>query len=176
MKKSLFLWQIIGITFTAVLGTILHFIYEWTKAIWLTPISAINESTWEHMKLLFFPSLIFAIAQCLHFKDTLKNFWCVKLIGIIFGVLLIPTLFYTYNGTLGKSPDWFNILIFFIADISSYTLEGYLFKFKKEFPKLCKLSFFTLILITATFIYFTYYPPILPIFKDPLSNLYGLIL
>ena len=61
MKRSLLLWQVFGLTFSAVLGTLLHFLYDWTDLEFLKPISAINESTFEHMKILFFPMLIFAI-------------------------------------------------------------------------------------------------------------------
>jgi hypothetical protein len=61
MKKNLFIWQLVGYTFATVLGTILHFLFDWTSAYFFTPIAAVNESTWEHMKILFFPLLIFAI-------------------------------------------------------------------------------------------------------------------
>ena len=44
--------------FISVLGVLLHFTYEWSGN---NPIvglfSATNESTWEHLKLLFFPML-----------------------------------------------------------------------------------------------------------------------
>ena len=53
-KKEITLWQVGGLTFTAVFGTLLHFAYEWTGFKFFAPVSGINESTWEHMKLLFF--------------------------------------------------------------------------------------------------------------------------
>ena len=61
MKRSLSIWQFAGFTFTAVLGTLLHFLYEWTQMIAFAPFSAVNESTWEHMKLLFIPMFLLAI-------------------------------------------------------------------------------------------------------------------
>ena len=57
-------WQITAVLFTLIFGTLLHFTYGLSGN---NPIvgtfSAINESTWEHLKLLFFPMLIFAIFE-----------------------------------------------------------------------------------------------------------------
>ena len=64
MKKDLFLWQFGGFVFTVVLGTILHFLYDLTnQSVLVAPFSAVNESTFEHMKLMYFPMLIFSLIQ-----------------------------------------------------------------------------------------------------------------
>ena len=115
MKRSIGLWQLMGFAATSLGGTLLHFLFDWLgNALWIAPFSAVNESTWEHMKLLFWPMLIFAAVQSFFFRDR-KDFWCVKLYGILLGLVLIPVIFYTFNGVIGKSPDWFNIAIFFIS-------------------------------------------------------------
>ena len=112
MKRSIGSWQLIGFSIASLGGTILHFLYDWlNEAVWIAPFSGVNESTWEHMKLLFWPTFIFAIIQSFFFKEH-KNFWCIKLRGILLGLSLIPVIFYTYNGVIGKSPDWINIAIF----------------------------------------------------------------
>ena len=105
MKKDLMIWQFAGFVISVALGTVLHFLFDWTGAYSLAPISAVNESTWEHMKILFFPMLIFSCAQYFFFREDFSGFWWVKLVGIIVGVLAIPILFYTYNGAFGKTPD-----------------------------------------------------------------------
>ena len=115
MKRNISLWQFSGFATVSLLGTLLHYLYEWSgKNRFVAAFAGINESTWEHMKLLYFPLLIFAIIQSFFFKDR-KDFWCVKLAGIIIGLTLIPVIFYTYNGIFGKSPDWINIAIFFVS-------------------------------------------------------------
>ena len=123
MKRSVGLWQLMGFAVTSLAGTLLHFLYDWFgEALWIAPFSSVNESTWEHMKLLFWPMFIFAVVQSFFFRDR-KDFWCVKLRGILLGITLIPVLFYTYNGAIGKSPDWLNIAIFFISAAISYIYE-----------------------------------------------------
>ena len=62
MKKNSFLWGLGGFTFTSVMGTLLHFLYELSGGrLWAAVISGVNESTWEHMKLLFWPLFLFAL-------------------------------------------------------------------------------------------------------------------
>ena len=101
MKKSVWIWELVGYTFVSLLGTILHFLYDWLDdAVWIAPFSGVNESTWEHMKLMFWPMFIFAIVESFFFKEY-NSFWCIKLGGILMGLGLIPLLFYGYNGIIG---------------------------------------------------------------------------
>jgi hypothetical protein len=174
MKRSLILWQIGGLTFSAVLGTLFHFLYNWTDFILFAPFSALNESTWEHMKLLFFPSFIFAIIQSIFFLKDYPLFWRIKLIGIMVGLLIIPTLFYTYNGVIGKSPDFINIAIFFISAAMAYVYETRLFLMGGKACKNPKRALAFLCVIALAFILFTFKTPPIEIFKDPLTGEYGI--
>jgi hypothetical protein len=174
MKKSMGYWQFLGFGVTALGGTLLHFLYDWLGgALWIAPFSGVNESTWEHMKLLFWPMLLFAAAQRL-FRRERGGFWCVKLRGILLGLGLIPTLFYTYNGVIGKSPDWINIAIFFLSAAAAYLFEARLFAKKKHGCKNERLSFALLLLIAALFTVFTFKPPQIGLFRDPLTGRCGI--
>ena len=174
MKRSIALWQFMGFALTSLGGTLLHFLYEWTgEALFVAPFSGVNESTWEHMKLLFVPMFIFAVAQSSFFRDR-KDFWCVKLKGILLGIVLIPILFYTYNGVIGKSPDWINIAIFFISAAVTYIYETRQFNKEKTVCKNPKLALGFLCVIAILFVIFTFATPKIGIFQDPLSGTYGI--
>ena len=174
MKKSVGLWQFAGFAVTSLAGTLLHFLYDWSgKALLAAPFSGVNESTWEHMKLLFWPTFIYAIVQSLFFREQ-KNFWCVKLRGILIGLILIPVLFYTYNGAIGKSPDWINIAIFFIAAAVSYIYETRRFGKEKSPCSHPKIALAILCGIAVLFILFTFLTPEINIFMDPLTGTYGI--
>ena len=167
-------WQFSGFGFTALLGTTLHFLYDLCgKPIYLAPFSAVNESTWEHMKILFFPLIIFAIIESKIFKERV-SFWTTKLKGTIIGIVLIPILFYTYNGAFGKSPDWINISIFFIAAAVTFIYETNLLKRNSNSTISTKTTIIILCIIAATFILLTFIPPQLPLFQDPISGSFGL--
>ena len=173
MKRSIGLWQLMGYAVTVLGGTVLHFLYEWLgDAVWIAPFSGVNESTWEHMKLLFWPMLLFAIVEYFFFRER-ADFWCVKLWGILLGLVMIPVLFYTYNGVIGKSPDFVNIAIFFVSAAASYFYETHLFRKERLCCRSPHFAIAALLAVTVAFIAFTFYTPKLGIFLDPLTGSYG---
>ena len=174
MKRSLFLWQFGGFTFSVVLGTILHFLYEWTNCLIFTPISAVNESTFEHMKILFFPMFFYAILEWFFLGKEYKNYWNAKLLGTFLGVELIPILFYTFKGCFGEPAGWLNVIFFFVSAFLAYLYEALILKSNK-YEKGGVASFITLIIIAILFALFTYITPKLPIFLDPVTNKYSII-
>lgn len=155
-------------------GTLLHFLYDWLgEAMWIAPFSGVNESTWEHMKLIFWPMLLYAVVQSFFFRDR-EDFWCIKLRGILLGLVLIPVLFYTYNGVVGKSPDWLNITIFFVSAAAAYLYETRLFEKRRGRCERPRLSVAVLCLIGVLFVAFTFVTPEIGVFRDPLTGGYGI--
>jgi hypothetical protein len=174
MKRTFPLWQALGFGITTLLGTILHFLYDWTGENFLiAPFAAVNESTWEHMKLLFWPMLAYTAVQSFFFRER-KDFLCIKLRGILLGLALIPVIFYTYNGVIGKSPDWLNIAIFFVCAGIAYIYEAGLFKRNEIRCKNPALAIAILSFIALCFIVFTFAAPEIGIFRDPLTGKYGI--
>ena len=174
MKRQIGLWQLAGFAVTSLLGTLLHFLYDLTGgSALIAPFSGVNESTWEHMKLLFWPLLIFAFIEWLFFRDK-EEFWCVKLRGTLLGLSLIPLIFYLYNGVIGKSPDWINIAIFFISAAAAYVYEARQFSSGRTRCKNPRLAIILLCVLATMFIVFTFATPTLAIFRDPLTGTFGI--
>lgn len=168
MRNKLLYWQIAGFLFTGIAGTLLHFLYDWSNQnIFVASFSAVNESIWEHMKLLFVPMFIFAVLERQFIGTPYENFWCVKLVGILMGIILIPMLYYTYTGISGMSKDWINIAIFFISAVATYLLEIWLFRNTPSFCISPLLALFILCLIALTFVILTFIPPKIPLFQAP---------
>ena len=174
MKEDCLLWQLGALTFTAVLGTLLHFLYDWTGCIAIAPFSAVNESTWEHMKILFFPMLFFAVIQSF-FCKTISNFWQIKCAGILIGTALIPVTFYTLNGIFGKMADWPNITLFFLSAGIALTVEYFLFQKPRENTIPSAVCIAVLALVATSFLFFTFFPLKIPLFQDPRFRVYGIL-
>ena len=173
MKRSIGPFQLLGFAITSLLGTLLHFLYDWLgEAAWIAPLSSVNESTWEHMKLLFWPLFLYAIVQSRLFCDR-EDFWCVKLRGTLLGLSMIPILFYTYNGVIGKSPDWINITIFFLSAAIAYLYETRLFGASRLRCRSPKWAITLLCVIALLFVIFSFATPMLGIFRDPITGSYG---
>lgn len=174
MQRNLGLWQFAGFTITVALGTVLHFLFGWTRAFSLAPISAVNESTFEHIKILFFPMLFFACVQHHFFRASYPGFWWIKCIGIVVGTVCIPVFFYTYNGAFGKTPDWLNITFFFLSAGLGFFIEYLLFTKDVHLP--CPWIALTLVIALAVgYAFFTFYPLQIPLFQDPVTGKYGIV-
>ena len=169
--------------FVSILGTLLHFTYKWSGGSPIVALfSAVNESTWEHLKLLFFPMLLLTLLElalemrrtggkltpeAFHTAKLLpKNFLMARTIGILAGMFLIIVVFYTLLGTLGKNYDFLNIALYFAAVIFSFWVED---KVRSKLPHpYFKTAVILLSVLTIAFFLFTFFPPAIGLFADPL--------
>ena len=175
MKHSIPSWQIGGFVFVGTLGTLLHFVFDWSGGnAFAGLISAVNESIWEHMKLLFYPMVLFAWWERRVWGRSAPRFWCIKLMGVLLGLGLIPGLYYTYTGILGMNMDWFNITIFFIAAAVALYTETRLF-LREEGCLFERKAVVWLWVIAVLFTVLTFAPPHIPLFQDPVTGGYGFV-
>ena len=172
-KKMILKFQIFSAIFTMILGTILHFTFEWSgNNHFVAAFSAVNESTWEHLKLLFFPMLLTTIIGYFYIGKNTSNFLCSKLIGILTAISFTVIFFYTYTSILGTNFAFIDISIFFIAVLLG---EYITYKFLlSDFSCNKNISIFLLLILLICFILFTYITPKIGLFKDPITNNFGI--
>ena len=174
MRKRCDIWTWAGFFTAAVLGTLGHFAYGWSgKSLPVGAFCAVNESTWEHMKLLFFPVLLFTAAQlCLRWESGLL---AARAVSTTAGLVAIPALFYTYSGVLGRTVDWVNILIFYVADAALFGLDSRLRRSGHfRAPWLQTAGALWLWLLAFLFVWWTFRPPHIGLFLDPVTGQYGI--
>ena len=103
MGRRLIRWEWGGAVFTAIMGTLLHFAYEWSGGNPLAAVvGSVNESIWEHMKLLFVPVFVWSVVQLWFHGRNYPNFLAARTAAVLAGLTLIPVLYYTYTGVLGR--------------------------------------------------------------------------
>ncbi len=173
-KNKIRNYQIFSCIFACIASTLLHFTYEFFgKNIFVASFSAVNESVWEHLKLLFFPMLLTTIVGYFYTRKNTPNFLCSKTLSILATMAFIVIFFYTYTGIIGKSIVFIDIALFFVAVILGEYLAYKLIitKFKCN----AILSSFILLITLFAFIIFTYFTPKIGIFKDAITNEYGIL-
>lgn len=163
-------YVILGILFSVGLGVLLHFVYEWSgynKAIGY--ISAVNESTWEHLKLLFIPVTLFTIVHWIFGGRKNPAFLLARTISLIFGMIWIVTAFYTVSGITGKTDmTVVNISIFVIGVIITFVLTEIIMKSIFNAPRYSDaIAIVLLIIFALLFTVWTYDPPSIGLFKQP---------
>lgn len=162
--------NLIAFLIISALGTIGHFIYEWSgNNYYLGFIFPVNESTWEHLKLLFFPAILYFTIAYLKLETKPENYLQASVFSILFGMLVIVTLFYTIRGILGFNVDFVNIGIYYVGVIATLVKRQDILNHNKfDLPIFKYIAVLLLILFTLAFIIWSYKPPTLGIFKNPL--------
>jgi hypothetical protein len=176
MQRKIFLWEIIGMIFIILVGSFFHFLFE-ISGYW-APIGgfvAVNESTWEHLKLGYWPLIIFALIEYKFVEKDAHNFIIGKVIAAYIIPVFIIAFFYSYTAILGADSLFFDILSFILAVIIGQ-LVSYKVLVLREFSRPYRIiSWIALVILGILFIVFTYFPPEFFLFQDPISGLYGII-
>ncbi|MGD9346878.1 MAG: DUF6512 family protein [Candidatus Aminicenantes bacterium] len=174
-KKFILQWELTGIVLIFVAGSFFHFVFKLTGQ-WppVALIGAVNESVWEHLKLAFWPALIYALAEFPFLKNT-KNFWTSKSFGILSMPLAIVILFYGYTSLIGHHILWVDIALFGFAVsigqmISFRLMTGRLLSRKVKF-----IGAVLLLIMILAFSLFSYLPPHFSLFRDSVSGQYGFL-
>lgn len=167
IKRKFLYYELLFALLAAVLGTLLHFVYEWSNYNLLVSYFApVNESTWEHLKLLFFPTLLLGIIEYLMFGKYYSNFITAKTIGLFAGLLFIVVFFYTYTGIIGTNFLWMDILTFLLSVLLCNGLSYYLIIYTKTGNHTTNiLCICLLFVLTSIFILFTNHWPDINLFK-----------
>ena len=159
-------YTIIGIIFVLITGTFAHFLYDWTGNNHLTGFFApINESIWEHMKLLFFPMLIYSLIMILKFRRKYSCITSALCFGILVGALLIPFFYYTYTSILGKNIFILDISTFILSIVIAFWLS-YKLTLSHRLESYTSLLCILVSILFVCFLIFTYHPPDAAIFQD----------
>ena len=169
-------WEIGGAVFISLFGSLLHFVFEWSGKFWLVgAFSAVNESTWEHLKLAVVPAVIWLLVERKILKREARNFFFAKEMGLFVMPILIIILFYSYIAILGNNLLALDISIFILAVIIGQFISYKIMQVPEFSQKYNKASIALMVILVVIFIIFTYFPPKSFLFHDPVSGGYGIV-
>ena len=175
MKNKVLAWELAGILFIAVCGSLLHFVFEWSGNLALVALfAAVNESVWEHLKLTFWPALVFAAFEYPFLRGEANNFVAAKSAGFYVMPLVIVLVFYSYFTIIGRSILAVDISTFVIAVAAGQMVSYRIMTLGKLSRSLRYLSSAALVLLLVAFSLFTYFPPHWPLFQDSRNGSYGI--
>ena len=106
-------WHVFGFFFSIVAGVLLHFAYDISGQMQVVGwFSAVNESVWEHLKLIFFPFALWTLLEYAVYGKAEIDFFAVKITAVLSAMAFVVVFFYTYTGILGFNLFWMDILSF----------------------------------------------------------------
>jgi hypothetical protein len=147
-------------------GTLLHFVYGWSGQNFLVGlVSPVNESVWEHTKLLVFPVVAVGTVEAVLLRDVRRVGWAT-LVESIVGALAIVAVFYTYTGALGTGPVlWVDIASFVLVVAGGQWLHlRVLLSGQMPVPP-AVVSLSGLLALLVLYAIWTVTPPGLPVFQ-----------
>lgn len=170
-EKTLFFSFIISV----ILGTLFHFAFDHSGGNTVVgAFTPVNESIWEHLKLILVPSIVVGPLEYFVFGKEYNGYFGAKGIATLIGMLFVLTGYYTYSGIVGTNYFVADILLF-IGGIALSSFFTYFFLTKCNFGE--RESIIGILIITflvIIFMYFTFDPPMLELFRDPLSEDFGI--
>lgn len=174
-NRKLFRSEMIGAIFIIIVGSLLHFCFDWSGGFKpLALFCAVNESTWEHMKIGFWPAFFYGLYQYFTLEDRPATFILAKTLALYLFSITIPVIFYSYKAIVGDNILIVDILIFifaaFLSQYICYRIMTSQISFKWD-----RLVLICLVIIILSYSLFTYFPPELELFKDPKTGSYGII-
>ncbi|RKJ21468.1 hypothetical protein D7X48_03410 [bacterium D16-50] len=163
--KCLKTYTIIGVFFVLAAGSLAHFLYDWTGSNAIAGLFVpVNESVWEHMKLLFFPMLLYSAFGAWIYRRQIRCIVSALCLGITAGTLLIPVFFYAYTFILGRN--------IFLLDIGTFVLSTVIaFRLAFQLAVSCRAKPYILLscvmvgVLFACFLWFTNHPPDIGLFS-----------
>lgn len=168
--RSLKRVHIAGAVFTLIAGSLLHFTWDWSGHRTVVALfSAVSESTWEHLKLLFVPFILFTIVEYILYGKDKSCFFAVKARSVLWGMLTVVTAFYTYTGILGNHYLLLDIGTFVLGVVVAYV---YSYRHLHDAAASCSvyaeaIGIFTLAALAVAFAVFTFVPPSFGLFLSP---------
>ena len=152
--------------FIFIAGFLLHFLYTWSGELRvLAPFAAVNESVFEHGKLVFWPLCIAFLWRGIRKNGSFQEAFIGAAFASVCGTVLMIMLYYTYYYGFAAKSNWVNIANFFVSSTAGYFLGAWAVKKQHTLSTLLTVSFFCLFLFGLfAFFYFSFHPLSLPLF------------
>lgn len=165
-KHSMSKLELLGAVFIVLCGTPLHFFNDWVGSPSLAWIGPVNESTWEHFKLAFWPAIVWAYVEWRQMPGFRRTLWTAKLVAIVTSMLTVTVVFYGYTAMLGHHVLAFDIATFVVA-VALGQWSGY-----KAWNRGLHWSLapWAVAAIAASFVLFSYAPPDGFLFQIPAAT------
>ncbi len=170
-------WIIKGIPALFIIGSFLHFAYEFSgNLLWVGAFAPVNESIWEHLKLAMIPMVlwfgIYYVVKSKRYNINKNKWYSANLASLVIYMLFSVSFYYTYTEAFGFKSLFMDILDFFLSIMAGQFTA--LKIYKKSRTARASISILLIGLLVFTFVIFTFYPPHIPLFMDMNKLKYGI--
>lgn len=169
-------FKLLSVFIIFLLSFITHNIYDWIPNIITSFFFPVNESIFEHMKMILTTYLIYSIIEYIYLKKKNIKTLNIKsnlLLSITFNIIIFLIIYLPYYNIFGHNLIS-TLIIYFISILLTQLLSLKLLSSNKELFFFNKYAFVIIIIYILSFIYLTYYPLDNYIFIDKTKNKAGI--
>lgn len=168
-------WELAGVLFILGTGAALHFAFDWSHGFKLiAPFVAVNESVWEHLKMAFWPAVMWALLERVPLRGRVNNFPLAKTSGILVLTFAIAAFYYGYSSVLGYGILAIDAGLFVLCVLGGQFLSYRMLTGDERSPYLNRIAPLALIAVGIVFTVFTFVPPHAAPFVDGPTGTYGI--
>lgn len=167
------LWMIVPL---GLLGSALHFLFDWTKHNrFVALFSAVNESYWEHIKIAIWPVFFLQILLFSLGGYQIPSFVPAATVALYSIPVSMVGLVFLYKSATKRNILWLDISIFFVCVAISQSVFVLILEQLSPTAGTVVMSGLFLLGLIVAFLLFTFRPPKEPdVFLDPINKDYGL--
>jgi hypothetical protein len=171
-------WIILGTPFLFIIGSLFHFLYEISGENKIVgALAPVNESIWEHLKLVLIPVscywILFYLFAGIKTKIEKDKWFTGAIVALLVALITIPLGYYFYTGAFGVKLLAVDIALLFLALIFGQGLGLHIYRYFRGVH--FTIPIMVTLCVILLFVMFTFYPPHLPLFRDNVSNQYGIV-
>lgn len=173
-RRKVLAWEAGAFVWIMLAGSALHFAFELT-GFWrpMAVFGSVNESTYEHLKLFFWPGLLFALVQHAYVRDEVNNYWLGKALGLLVTPIGIIVSFYFYLGIVlpitGEGYLWLDIGTGVVGVLAGNVVAYRVLTAPPLGQRTKRVAAGMLVAMTLAFSLLTWFPPRMFLFE----NFYG---
>lgn len=163
--------EVVAATVIFLVGSLLHFVFELAGfAPWAAVIGSVNESTWEHLKMFFWPGIVVGLLKHAYLRHRVRNLWPATAVMLWVTPLTIALAFYAYLGVVipieGRGTLFGTIVTAFVGVYLGGWLAYVVHTAAPMAPRATRVALASIALLTVMMLAFTWVPPRTFLFED----------
>lgn len=175
MKEKLWLSSIIGVLSCYLMSIFWKTLFISSGFSWLAPISPVNTSVFEGLKVLVFPFLLYSTVEFIVIKPYAKQFVAAKASAVFIMPVFAAIAHYSYVFFTGETLVLAETLIIAAAFVVGFASFYGVYSSRTDFTGQLVPAILVILSVIAMFVVFTYLPPKAELFRDPNTDGYGIL-
>lgn len=146
------------------LGAALHFVYDMLPYPVIASFAPINESIFEHVKLVFYSMLIIGIFVMVFIENQTLYTPTSLLIGTVISMLLMFMIYYFYRYGFGIESMFYDVMLLLAVQLIGNVVSKIIFNHQFELQN--SIVVWSYLIIIIFILLGTFMPPNIPMFIE----------